>query len=102
MEASTRPVVYPDVSFAELNGAYWIDSDSSLHGGGNCGHCALLREAAAVRATGGAGSPALREDPARGTAGWNGIGWALTTGRPLLVTCAAITVTAALVAVTLG
>ncbi|WP_030155736.1 hypothetical protein [Streptomyces sp. NRRL S-244] len=81
----------PDVSFAELNGAYWIDSDSSLHGTEECAQCALLREAATGE------TPALREAAAGG-----GIGWVLTTGRPLLVTCAAITVTAALVAVALG
>ncbi|WP_159046132.1 hypothetical protein [Streptomyces sp. WM6372] len=85
----------PDVSFAELNGAYWIDSDSSLHGTEECAQCALLRAAAAE-------PPALREDPAADSACCGGIGWVLTTGRPLLVTCAAITVTAALVAVALG
>lgn len=30
------------------------------------------------------------------------MGWMLTTGRPLLVTCAAITITAALFTVALG
>lgn len=102
MEASKRPVVTPDVSFAELNGAYWIDSDSSLHGAQECRQCALLREAAAVPAQAGAGGPALREDPASDTAGWSRIGWVLTAGRTLLLTCAAVTVTAALVAVVTG
>ncbi|MFI6003310.1 hypothetical protein ACIA98_23340 [Streptomyces sp. NPDC051366] len=93
----------PDVSFAELNGAYWIDSDSSLHGTEECSQCALLREAdATVRPTAGADGPVLQEDPASDTAGCRGIGWVLTTGRPLLLTGAAITVAAALVAVTLG
>ncbi|MFD7834145.1 hypothetical protein [Streptomyces sp. NPDC059761] len=86
----------PEVSFAELNGAYWIDSDSSLHGTEECAQCALLREA-----TGGQ-TPALREDAEADDACCGGIGWVLTTGRPLLVTCAAITVTAALVTVALG
>lgn len=103
MEASTRPVVSPDVSFAELNGAYWIDSDSSLHGTEECGQCALLREAdATVRPTAGADGPALQEGPASGTAGCRGIGWVLSAGRPLLLTCAALTITAALFTVTLG
>ncbi|MFE2876067.1 hypothetical protein ACFXG6_05380 [Streptomyces roseus] len=86
----------PDFSFAELSGAYWIDSDSSPHGPPECAQCALLHEAVG-------GEPAALQagtaaDPRRCT----GIGWALTTGRPLLVTCAAITVTAALVTVALG
>ncbi|MFF4101871.1 hypothetical protein [Streptomyces sp. NPDC001903] len=86
----------PDVSFAELNGAYWIDSDSSPHGTRECAQCALLREAA------GGETPASGEDAAADGARCAGIGWALTTGRPLLVTCAAITVTAAIVTVALG
>ncbi|WP_369776899.1 hypothetical protein [Streptomyces sp. R33] len=93
----------PDVSFAELNGAYWIDSDSSLHGAEECSQCALLRDAAAPgRPAAGVDGPALRDDPAADTARCSGIRWVLTTGRPLLLTCAAITVTAALVTVTLG
>ncbi|MFJ3203111.1 hypothetical protein [Streptomyces sp. NPDC086989] len=93
----------PDVSFAELGGAYWIDSDSSPHGTEECGQCALLRKAASTPSTtAGGGITALRADPAADTAGCRGIGWMLTTGRPLLVTCAAITVTAALVTVALG
>lgn len=93
----------PDVSFAELGGAYWLDSDSSLHGTEECGQCALLREAAGVtRATAGGDPPALREDRAADTDGCRGMGWMLTTGRPLLVTCAAITITAALFTVALG
>ncbi|MEV6578767.1 hypothetical protein AB0M92_11480 [Streptomyces sp. NPDC051582] len=86
----------PDVSFAELNGAYWIDSDSSPHGMQECAQCALLRESSAGE------PPALREGTAADAPCRAGIGWALTTGRPLLVTCAAITVTAALVTVALG
>ncbi|MFB7981587.1 hypothetical protein [Streptomyces vinaceus] len=85
----------PDVSFAELNGAYWIDSDSSLHGTGECAQCVLLRGA-------GGETPASGEGTAGDDPCCAGIGWALTTGRPLLVTCAAITVTAALVTVALG
>ncbi|MFE2142563.1 hypothetical protein ACFXA3_12575 [Streptomyces sp. NPDC059456] len=93
----------PDVSFAELGGAYWIDSDSSLHGTEECGQCALLREALSTpRATAGGETTVLRADPAAETGGCRGIGWMLTAGRPLLVTCAAITVTAALVTVALG
>ncbi|MFJ3172091.1 hypothetical protein ACIPJK_15075 [Streptomyces roseus] len=94
--ASTRPVVSPDVSFAELSGAYWIDSDSSPHGTRECAQCALLHEAV------GGEPAALREGAAADSRCCAGIGWALTTGRPLLVTCAAITVTAALVTVALG
>ncbi|WP_327135063.1 hypothetical protein OG311_35275 [Streptomyces sp. NBC_01343] len=86
----------PDVSFAELNGAYWIDSDPSLHGTEECAQCTLLH------AAGGGETPSLREDAAADRACCGGIGWVLTTGRPLLVTCAAITVTAALVTVALG
>ncbi|MFB7787011.1 hypothetical protein ACFC1D_30430 [Streptomyces vinaceus] len=85
----------PDVSFAELNGAYWIDSDSSLHGTGECAQCVVLRGAGGETPASGDGTAG--DDPCRA-----GIGWALTTGRPLLVTCAAITVTAALVTVALG
>ncbi|MFE2548090.1 hypothetical protein ACFXGI_06010 [Streptomyces sp. NPDC059355] len=84
----------PDFSFAELSGAYWIDSDPSLHGTEECAHCTLLR-------TAGGETPELREDTAADGA-CGGIGWVMTTGRPLLVTCAAITVTAALVTVALG
>lgn len=86
----------PEVSFAELNGAYWIDSDSSPHGTEECAQCALLHEAV------GGEPPALREGAAAAAPCCAGIGWALTTGRPLLVTCAALTVTAALVTVALG
>ncbi|MFI6144647.1 hypothetical protein [Streptomyces sp. NPDC051109] len=85
----------PNVSFAELSGAYWIDSDSSLHGTEECAQCALLRGAAGE-------TPPLREDVAADSACCGGIDWVLTTARPLLVTCAAITVTAALVAMALG
>ncbi|MFB6811229.1 hypothetical protein [Streptomyces sp. NPDC056387] len=93
----------PDVSFAELGGAYWIDSDSSPHGTEECGQCAVLREAASTPSTAaGGGITVLPADPAADTAGCRGIGWMLTTGRPLLVTCAAVTVTAALVTVALG
>ncbi|MFI8262514.1 hypothetical protein [Streptomyces sp. NRRL F-2747] len=85
----------PDFSFAELSGAYWIDSDPSPHGTEECAQCTLLR-------TAGGESPALREETPADDACCGGIGWALTTGRPLLVTCAALTVTAALVTVALG
>ncbi|MFK0219220.1 hypothetical protein ACIQWN_13640 [Streptomyces vinaceus] len=85
----------PDVSFAELKGAYWIDSDPSLHGTGECAQCVPPREA-------GGESPASGQGTAGDAPCRAGIGWALTTGRPLLVTCAAITVTAALVTVALG
>ncbi|MFI5665978.1 hypothetical protein [Streptomyces sp. NPDC051704] len=86
----------PDFSFAELSGAYWIDSDPSVHGTEECAQCTLLSAA-----TGGE-TPALREGAAADGACCGSIGWVLTRGRPLLVTCAAITVTAALVTVALG